>query len=202
MSDIVHLDFPQEKLNKMSYAHNESEYEDEPVAPLRPNWWQKITTSFTKNTDDDEYYADEESDDEDHHGRFGSGAEAPSVTRHAVSSRFSGGALNPPRRATVTALRLERERSSTVTVRLLVKTFEDARRGVDGLREGVQQIINFEKTDEDDATRFIDFLNGATYALDGSVEKIGDKVYLYTPSTVSIEVVDKAQTPVVKAFGE
>jgi cell division inhibitor SepF len=84
----------------------------------------------------------------------------------------------------------------------MVKSFEDARRGVDGLRDGIQQIINFEKTPDDDATRFLDFMNGATYALDGSVENIGEKVYLFTPQSVSIEVVDKAQVPVSKVFGE
>jgi cell division inhibitor SepF len=186
----------------MSYAHDESEYEDDHVAPLRPSWWQKIKTGFTKNTDDDEYYEDEESHEDDQSNRFATAHAGESTARVAVSSRFSGGSLNPPRRATVTALRLERERPSTVTVRLMVKTFEDARRGVDGLREGIQQIINFEKTDEGDAQRFLDFLNGATYALDGSVEKIGTQVYLYTPASITIEVVDKAQTPVTKTFGE
>ena len=39
--------------------------------------------------------------------------------------------------------------------------------------------------------RITDFLNGATYALDGSVEKIGEQVYLFTPATVTIDIEDK-----------
>ena len=39
--------------------------------------------------------------------------------------------------------------------------------------------------------RITDFLNGATYALEGSVEKIGEQVYLFTPNSVTIDVEDK-----------
>jgi cell division inhibitor SepF len=188
----------------MSYPQNDSEYEDEQIASARPSLWQRLKTSFSKNTDDDYNYMDDEmsEDEEEHSHRFATADSSSGVTRHAFSSRFSGGSLNPQRRATVTTLKLERERPTTVTVRLMVKSFEDARRGVDGLRDGIQQIINFEKTPDDDATRFLDFMNGATYALDGSVENIGEKVYLFTPQSVSIEVVDKAQVPVSKVFGE
>jgi cell division inhibitor SepF len=38
------------------------------------------------------------------------------------------------------------------------------------------------------AERIIDFLNGVTYALDGTVEKIGDKVYLFAPANIEVEL--------------
>ena len=47
--------------------------------------------------------------------------------------------------------------------------------------------------------RIIDFLNGATYALDGSVEKIGEMVYLFTPSSVIIDIEDKPAPVGVRA---
>jgi cell division inhibitor SepF len=78
-------------------------------------------------------------------------------------------------------------------VRRTVQSFEDVRRAVDGLREGTQQIVNLEQTPSDMAERLIDFVNGATYAIDGSVEKIGEHVYLFTPPTVTIDVEDRAQ---------
>jgi cell division inhibitor SepF len=36
--------------------------------------------------------------------------------------------------------------------------------------------------------RIIDFLNGVCYALDGTVERVGDKVYMFVPANVAVEV--------------
>ncbi|MDQ2687297.1 MAG: cell division protein SepF [Armatimonadota bacterium] len=105
-------------------------------------------------------------------------------------NRASGGALNPQRRG-VTALRIEQTRETHITVRRAVHSFDDARRAADGLKDGQQQIVNLEQTPADMAERITDFLNGATYALEGSVEKIGEQVYLFTPNSVTIDVEDK-----------
>ncbi len=70
----------------------------------------------------------------------------------------------------------------------LPQTFEDASVAADGLKEGRLQIVNLEKTSQEMSERIIDFLNGVTYALNGVVEKVGDRVYLFTPSNVVIEV--------------
>ena len=90
-----------------------------------------------------------------------------------------------------TTLRLDQARRTHVTVRRAVRGFDDARRAADGLKEGQQQIVNLEQTPAEMAERIIDFLNGSTYALDGSVEKIGEQVYLFTPASVVIDIEDK-----------
>lgn len=69
-------------------------------------------------------------------------------------------------------------------------SFDDARLAADGLKDGRQQIVNLERTNQELAERIIDFLNGVTYALNGFVEKISDRVYLFAPSNVVIEVND------------
>jgi cell division inhibitor SepF len=70
------------------------------------------------------------------------------------------------------------------------QSFDDARLAADGLKDGRQQVINLEKTTPEMSERIIDFLNGVTYALNGFVEKVGDRVYLFAPSNVLIEVPD------------
>lgn len=67
-----------------------------------------------------------------------------------------------------------------------VSTFADVQKAADRLKAGEPQIINLEKTDANSAERLIDFLNGVTYALDGSVEKVAEGAYLFTPSHISI----------------
>ncbi len=114
-----------------------------------------------------------------------------------ASSRASGGSYNPLKRPTT--LRIDQARQTRITVRRSVQTFDDARRAADGLKDGQQQIVNLEQTPPEMAERITDFLNGATYALDGSVEKIGEQVYLYTPSTVTIDIEDRPAPTGVRA---
>jgi cell division inhibitor SepF len=85
------------------------------------------------------------------------------------------------------ALRLETSRAIRVDVRLHATEFNDARVAADGLKEGQQQIVNMEKAAPDMAERILDFLSGVAYALDGSVERIGEKVYLFVPANVHVE---------------
>ena len=115
-----------------------------------------------------------------------------------ASVRASGRApYNPLKRGTT--LRIDQARQTRITVRRSVQTFDDARRAADGLKDGQQQIVNLEQTPAEMAERITDFLNGATYALDGSVEKIGEQVYLFTPSTVVIDIEDKPAPTGVRA---
>ena len=161
----------------------EAEYEGQP-RPQKGLWGR--LTGFTDRLigqDSDE----EEADVEEHQQ-----ASAPSAP--AVQTRPGGGSVRPATRP-VTALRLEPMRRTHITVRRAVHSFDDARRAADGLKEGQQQIVNLEQTPADMAERITDFLNGATYALEGSVEKIGEQVYLFTPASVSIDVEDKTAAP-------
>jgi len=86
-------------------------------------------------------------------------------------------------------LRLHSARMSHVSVRQ-PQSFDDARLAADGLKDGRQQIVNLEKTGPEMSERIIDFLNGVTYALNGFVEKVGDRVYLFAPSNIVIDVPD------------
>lgn len=86
-------------------------------------------------------------------------------------------------------LRLQSAKVNHVAVRQ-PQSFDDARLAADGLKEGRQQIVNLEKTPQDMSERIIDFLNGVTYALNGFVEKVGDRVYLFGPSNTVIDVPD------------
>jgi len=86
-------------------------------------------------------------------------------------------------------LRLHSTRVSHVSVRM-PQSFDDARLAADGLKDGRQQIINLERTTPEMSERITDFLNGVTYALNGFVEKVGDRVYLFAPSNVLIDVPD------------
>ncbi len=65
--------------------------------------------------------------------------------------------------------------------------FEDARIVSNYLRQKKAVIVNFEHTDPKEASRIADFIFGTTYALDGKGKKIGEKVFIFAPDTVTIE---------------
>jgi len=92
------------------------------------------------------------------------------------------------------AIRLHNARTVHVDVRRSAFSLEDACASADGLKRGNQQVVNLEKTAPHTADRLVDFLSGVTYALDGRVERLGEKVYLFAPANVQIELDDPAES--------
>lgn len=86
------------------------------------------------------------------------------------------------------AIRLHSSRTVHVDIRISPANLEDGRTSADGLKAGKQQLVNLERTPPRIADRLVDFLSGVTYALDGTVERIGDRVYLFAPANVQIEI--------------
>lgn len=66
------------------------------------------------------------------------------------------------------------------------KTFEDAARAADELRGKKAVIVNMENVDKSLTRRVVDFLSGAVYALDGTVKKVAQSVYLFVPQNMEI----------------
>jgi len=84
-----------------------------------------------------------------------------------------------------------RENSTVTNMKMKViviepRSFDDAQQVANNLREKKPVVINFEKTEDDDAKRIIDFISGTTYALNGEIKKVGNKVFLCAPSNVNV----------------
>ena len=97
------------------------------------------------------------------------------------------------------SLRLQTARILSVAIRTNAQVFEDAKVAADGFKNGEQQIVNLERATPQMAERIIDFLNGVCYALDGTVERVGEKVYLFAPANVAVEVDEGANAASVSA---
>lgn len=65
-------------------------------------------------------------------------------------------------------------------------TFDDAQHVADHLRNHKPVVVNFENTDKEVAKRMIDFVSGTTYALGGSIQKIGNNIFLCAPNNVDV----------------
>lgn len=66
------------------------------------------------------------------------------------------------------------------------KTFDESPKLVDNLKAKKPVIINLEKLESDTARKIFDFLSGATYALNGNVQKIANNIFVFVPENVDV----------------
>jgi len=76
---------------------------------------------------------------------------------------------------------------------VLPRSFNDAQQIADRFKDGVPVILNLQSADQDLSKRLIDFTSGLTYALDGGMQRVADKVFLLTPRNVEVSAEDRAR---------
>ena len=81
-----------------------------------------------------------------------------------------------------------------VRVHLVVpKNFNEVQDVADKFKDAIPVILNLQSTDHDLSKRLIDFSSGLTYALDGGMQRIADKVFLLTPRNVEVSAEERAR---------
>jgi cell division inhibitor SepF len=66
------------------------------------------------------------------------------------------------------------------------RSFEEMPRVIQALRERKSVVLNLTIMDPDQAQRAVDFVAGGTFAIDGHQERIGESIFLFTPSCVQV----------------
>jgi cell division inhibitor SepF len=83
---------------------------------------------------------------------------------------------------------------SDVRVHLVIpKSFNDAQQVADKFKDSIPVVLNLQGVENDLSKRLIDFASGLTYALDGGMQRIADKVFMLTPRNVQISAEERAQ---------
>jgi cell division inhibitor SepF len=84
--------------------------------------------------------------------------------------------------------------AASVRVHLVIpRSFNDAQQVADKFKEGIPVILNLQGTDADLSKRLIDFSSGLTYALNGGMQRVADKVFLLTPRNVEVSAEERAR---------
>jgi cell division inhibitor SepF len=166
------------------------------------NVWSRALVYFGI-VEEDEYWDDEAYAAEEDLERTYADRESANVRR--LSPRRGGGGefedwsepgvaqgrtavLRPGRRP------LEAVASASVRVHLVVpRSFNDAQSIADKFKESVPVIVNLQGTDVELSKRLIDFSSGLTYALNGSMQRVADKVFLLTPRNVEVSAEERAR---------
>lgn len=89
----------------------------------------------------------------------------------------------PAKRSPVFSLHAQRQWEIMV---LETQSLDDARRGADFVKSRRPVVVNLRGVEVTQARRIVDFLSGATYALDGSLQRVGEEMFLFAPSNVTI----------------
>jgi cell division inhibitor SepF len=146
-------------------AYHEPEAELEDRYRERPNV-RRLSASRRRRDEFDDIFADD----------------APADRRTSVL-RPVGGSGAPARR-----------NGGEVRVHLVVpKSFNDAQDVADKFKDSIPVILNLQGADTDLSKRLIDFSSGLTYALDGGMQRIADKVFLLTPRNVEVSAEERAR---------
>jgi cell division inhibitor SepF len=80
------------------------------------------------------------------------------------------------------------------SVHLVVpRSFNDAQQIADKFKESIPVILNLQGSDAELSKRLIDFASGLTYALEGGMQRVADKVFLLTPNNVQVSAEERAR---------
>jgi cell division inhibitor SepF len=170
------------------------------------NVWERALVYFgiadDEDWDDEAYY--EEEPEPDPYGR--NVRQLPARrTRSTYDDDWTDPEPSPdPQRTSVLRPRLTDQRRTrnleavrppgTSQVHLVLpRSFNDAQQVADRYKNGVPVILNLQSADSELSKRLIDFASGLTYALDGGMQRIADKVFLLTPRDVELSAEDRAR---------
>ncbi len=84
-----------------------------------------------------------------------------------------------------TVISMHAQRQTRVVV-VEPRSYEEVKGITDNLKNRRPVIVNLEKAETELAQRVVDFLSGATYALNGSMQKVGSGIFLFVPNNMDI----------------
>jgi cell division inhibitor SepF len=170
--------------------------------------WTRTLVYFGIAEDDEDYY-DEEDGFTAEESLEQTYRERPNVRRltprrrtqgfddwtESEESRGSRATASAPMRGARGARHIEAVPSpSSVRVHLVLpRSFNDAQQIADKFKHQIPVILNLQSADAELSKRLIDFASGLTYALDGGMQRVADKVFLLTPRNVEVSAEQRAQ---------
>jgi cell division inhibitor SepF len=124
-------------------------------------------------------------------GSIGSSAAPRSAGALAIASDFS---TDDPFAGT-NVIGLPGISSSVAEVFLMEpRSFDEMPRAIQALRERKTVILNLTMMEPDQAQRAVDFVAGGTFAIDGHQERVGESIFLFAPSCVTVTTASGEET--------
>lgn len=114
-------------------------------------------------------------------------AEEPERESPAVASSVAP-QIDAKRRARLVSLPGPGRTGSQLRVAVMQpRAYEEVQQIADHLKERQPVIVSLEGLEKETSRRIIDFVSGTAYALDGSIHRIGEGIFLFAPVNVAID---------------
>ena len=172
----------------------------------------RIAAWFGFGVDEDDYYEDEEDmdrryDDEEYVNGARGAEPGPTVRRLGRAERSSafgtslgdlfgsessarGERYNANQNPPAHLRPVPDQRTTRVSV-LEPSSFNDAQNLADRFKRQQPVILNLQNVDGDLSRRMVDFCSGLTYALDGNIQSVANRVFLLTPRDVEVSAEER-----------
>ena len=111
----------------------------------------------------------------------------PMLPRPAAQQPAARPAAAMPAASSKTPQTAARYTSAQKIVVIEPQGFDESPKLVDSLKAKKPVIINLENLETDTARKIFDFLSGATYALNGNVQKVANNIFVFAPENVSVD---------------
>ena len=111
------------------------------------------------------------------------------ISAEAVRARRSSGGIDRYENVGALAVEVPTYRITT----FVPASYNDAKQVGEHYRQNVPVIINLTELDDRSAMRLIDFCAGLTFGLQGTLERVTNKVFLLSPANVEVTAEDKAR---------
>lgn len=173
---------------------------------------ERVAAWFGFGVDDEDYYEEEEEDERYRKERYGGAASSrresaaepsPAVRRLGRAERSSafgtslgdlfgsdGGAARYGETSQPHLRAVPDQRPAKVSV-LEPSSFNDAQALADRFKRQQPVILNLQSVDGDLSRRMVDFCAGLTYALDGNIQTVANRVFLLTPRDVEVSAEER-----------
>ena len=66
---------------------------------------------------------------------------------------------------------------------IAIQTFDECQNLALSLKNGMPVVIDLRQTDNDTARKVFYFLSGATYIIDGNVQKVASSIFVFLPKS-------------------
>lgn len=98
---------------------------------------------------------------------------------------------------------IPQQRSETDVLVLDPETFEEAPTIVNKLKESKTIVVNLKQAEFEEGRKIMDFLAGAVYALEGTLNRIAESVYILAPKSVSVSTqIDKPKNTITPQMAD
>ena len=124
--------------------------------------------------DDSYYYEDEES-------------EESQEEQKSNATESNNNATRPTNERRANVLKMDGSRDDPAKIALYEpRTYADAQTIATQLLGGEAVIVNLGSIDENTGKRILDYLGGTAFAVDGTIERVGERIFLATPHNFEI----------------